>query len=154
MRKVAHRTLPLWDAACHDARPYNATLMYRADDPFAVEIILPVRDSRLAVGSRIFIYEPETGRETPALLISFGRALLIDGLEQPAGAGVVRIEPHIVDRDYTTLTLPFGGGSREFFAERRRLEEFIDATFRVVPLGGEIRIADRALNRWLGEVTA
>lgn len=100
-------------------RPYCAVLSYRAADPYAVHLTLPRHD--------------QPGART----MPFGRALFIDGLEKPSGDGVVRVEPHIVDRDYTALTLPVTRDGSQFYAERAPLERFLDATLRIVPLGGE-----------------
>ncbi|WP_165969581.1 SsgA family sporulation/cell division regulator [Nonomuraea terrae] len=129
-----HRPAILWVADRHDEQPYAASLVYRLSDPFAVELVLPRGD----------------GRHVTKVL--FGRALLIDGLEKPTGDGAVRIEPHIVDSDYITLTLPLNGRRQELYAERVKLEAFIDATFRLVPLGREKDLID--LDGWLLEVTS
>jgi hypothetical protein len=133
---MMQKFLLLWAADRPDVEPYNACLTYRKDDPFAVELLLPSQE--------------DTGTGS----VFFSRALLIDGMETPTGEGRVRVEPHIVDRDYITISLLLEVGWREFYAERAALAKFIDATFRRVPLGGELKTAARELDRWLAEVSA
>jgi Streptomyces sporulation and cell division protein, SsgA len=133
MIEVIHRPLPLWDAARYGDEPYDAWIVYRAADPFAVTLLLPGPDG---------VHE-----------VVFGRALLIDGLEWPSGEGMVRVEPHEDDPDYLILW-PTSRRDVLFYVERAQVEKFIDATYRVVPLGGELPLADKELDRWLAEVTA
>jgi hypothetical protein len=134
MRDLIHRPLILWDAAKHGDDPYDAWIVYRADDPFAVTILIPDCDG---------VHE-----------VVLGRDLLIDGLEEPTGEpGFPRVEPHGV-RDYSTLTLPVGDGLRELYAERAEMEAFLGETCRMVPLNKQRPIARAELDRWLSEVTA
>ncbi|WP_219471281.1 SsgA family sporulation/cell division regulator [Nonomuraea rhizosphaerae] len=130
-RKIRELVL-LWDAADPDDKPYAAMLGYRADDPFAVTLLMPSHDS------------------DDVTEIVFARELLIDGLEQPTGAGEVRVEPHIVDRDYITLTC----AGRQLFTERVVLERFVAATCALVPSGSECARVNRDLERWLAEAIA
>lgn len=136
MTKILRRPLILWNAARHGDKPYAASIIYRTDDPFAVTILFP------------------THRGSDVQEFVLGRALLIDGLEAPAGEGVVRVEPHIIDQDYISITLPTTSDGVEFYTSRAGLESFVDATLRRVPLGGELAPAASALDRWLAGVTA
>lgn len=124
----------LWPADGPDETLIFGTLFYRLADPFAVELVVP------------------RGRGRKVETILFGRALLIDGLEAPTGQGLVRIEPHIVDSGFITLTLPLGGRPQQVSAQRSVLEAFADATFRLVPLGRERDLID--FDGWLAEVTS
>jgi hypothetical protein len=123
--------LLLWDAERHDCVPYAATLTFRKTDPFAVELVLQAHDG----GTR---------------RLTFARDLLIDGVNEPAGEpGFIRVEPHIVDRDYLTFTLPIDGTPREFYAERAVIDFFVDKTCRAVPTSRALAPAATELDRWL-----
>lgn len=134
-RDACSRTLSLWDATRHGDSRCSAVIAYRRDDPFAVALALISPDARVMVD------------------VVFARELLIDGLAWPTGEGVVRVEPHYDDPDYLIITLPVAGGMR-FYAERSTVEAFLDASYLVVPLGGEVALAARDLDRWLAEEMA
>ncbi|MEV0826388.1 SsgA family sporulation/cell division regulator [Nonomuraea rubra] len=153
MRTIIRRRLTLWNAAAHGDQPHAATIIYRRDNPFAVEIILPLHDPDTVTNDRLCVH-PGNRDDEIAVLIPFSRALLIDGMEEPAGEGDVRVEPHIVDSGYIALTLPLTREGTEFYTERGPLEAFADETLRMLPLGDEIPIADAALDRWLDGVFA
>jgi hypothetical protein len=153
MRKILNRPLLLWNAARHSDKPYAATIVYRRDDPFAVEIILPLHDLDTVTNDDLRVH-PGSRDDEISVLIPFSRALLVDGLEAPAGEGVVRVAPHEDDSDYIVVTLPLTAAGVAFYVERAALEAFVDATFRLVPLGGEVRLVDRDLGRWLSGVFA
>ncbi|MFI7470540.1 SsgA family sporulation/cell division regulator [Nonomuraea sp. NPDC049646] len=153
MKKIVERQLLLWDASRHGVEPYRCTLVFRRADPFAVDLVFPVRDITKVTNDQLRVH-PDSRDDAISVVITFSRTLVIDGMEAPAGAGTVRIEPHIVDRDYITITLPLTAAGVEFYAERRSLEAFVDATCRMVPLGAELAPAGRELDRWLGEVSA
>lgn len=94
-------------------------------------------------------------RDDPfAVVITFSRALLIDGLEAPAGEGAVRVEPTATDFDFITFTLPLTADGVRFYAERGPLEAFVDATYQIVPLGSELLLASKELDMWLIGVTS
>ncbi|WP_188188083.1 SsgA family sporulation/cell division regulator [Nonomuraea sp. SYSU D8015] len=134
MRKILNVPILLWNAARHSDEPYTATIVYRSDDPFAVEIVIPDHDG---------VHE-----------VVLYRDLLIDGLEKPTGeSGFPLVKPHAV-RDYITLTVPCRGGLRELYAERDAVEAFLEKTCRMVPLNRQRPIARAELDRWLAEVTA
>ncbi|WP_433519015.1 SsgA family sporulation/cell division regulator [Nonomuraea sp. CA-143628] len=135
MTTLLRRSLLLWDAADHDAKPYTATFIYRVCDPFAVRLLVP-----------------DHGTNKVAEVV-FARVLLIDGFTAPTGDGAVRVEPHIVDRDYMTLTLPTTRDGKEFYTERRPLQEFVIDTCAVVPSGSERPRVNAELDRWLAEAT-
>ncbi|UBU10061.1 SsgA family sporulation/cell division regulator [Nonomuraea gerenzanensis] len=153
MKTIIRRRVTLWNAAAHGDQPHDATLIYRRDNPFAVELILPLRAPDTVTNDRLLVH-PGSRNGHISVFIPFSRALLIDGLEEPAGEGAVRVEPHIVDSGYISVTLPLTADGVEFYTERAPLEAFVDETLRMLPLGGEIPIADAALDRWLAGVTA
>jgi hypothetical protein len=152
MKKLIHKPLILWNAARHGDQPYAATIVYRQADPYAVEIVLPLHDVDAVTNDRLRV-DPDSRDDAISVVITFGRALLLDGLDAPAGEGSVRVEPHIVD-GYITFTLPLTADGVEFYAEREPLEAFVDATCRMVPLGGEYDGAVDELDRWLAGVIA
>lgn len=147
------RPLILWNAARHGDQPHAAAIVFRRDNPFAVEIILPLHDPDTVTNDQLRVH-PGARDDEISVAIPFSRALLIDGMEEPAGEGDVRVAPHIVDSGYISLTLPLTVGGVEFYTERGPLEAFTDETLRMVPLGGEIAIADAELDRWLAGVIA
>jgi len=153
MKGRLERRLLLWDASRHGIEPYRCTLVFRRDDPFAVDLVFPVRDITKVTNDELRVH-PDSRDDAISVVVTFSRALLIDGLEAPAGVGEVRVEPHIVDRDYITITLPLTADGVEFYTERRSVEAFVDATCRMVPLGREPAMAGGELDRWLAEVTA
>jgi len=130
---LIHRPITLWDATRHSDQPHHAEIFYQVPDPFAVRILIPNPGGR-------------------AHEVAFSRALLIDGLEWRAGEGVVEVAVHEDDPDYIVLTLRSVAGGMTFYAERAQLEAFVDATFRLVPLGGELALARQELDCWLAEV--
>lgn len=152
MRTIIRRRVTLWNAAAHGDQPHDATLIYRRDHPFAVELILPLRDPGAVTNDRLLVHPGN--RDEISVFIPFSRALLIDGLEVPSGEGAVRVEPHIVDTAYVSVTLPLTCDGVEFYTERAPLEAFVYDTLRMLPTGAEIPIADAALDRWLAGVTA
>ncbi|MGI5287998.1 SsgA family sporulation/cell division regulator [Nonomuraea polychroma] len=131
MTGLVRRPVTLWDAARHGDEPYMATITFRADDPYAVELDIPRR----------------------GVTVTFARDLIIDGLAWPSGDGVVRVEPHEDDSDYLILW-PTVRRDRVFYAERDAVEAFLEETCRMVPLNRQRPIARAELDRWLAEVTA
>jgi hypothetical protein len=106
---------------------FEATWVYDAQDPFAVHV-----DFRLPLGL--------TERW------SFGRDLLAEGLEVPAGSGDVLIEPE-ADHLHVLLQLRGEHGSALLRAEEAGLCEFLGRSYAQVPPGSEQYEAD--LDRWL-----
>ncbi|MFI7455461.1 SsgA family sporulation/cell division regulator [Nonomuraea sp. NPDC049714] len=104
-----------------DRQPINAMLRYDIGDPFAVTLA----------------FVDNAGRQTVSYL--FGRALLIDGLEGPAGEDLILIGPHEADGfTVVTLTPEHGALPMEFHVATSVLRKFVEATCRWVPLGREI----------------
>lgn len=136
MRSLIRRPLILWDADDHDAKPYTCTIIYRPADPFAVRLLVPDHDNG------------------DIAEILFARDLLLIGIHEPAGEGAVRVEPHIVDRDYMTLTLPATRDGKEFYTDLAPLQEFVDDTCVLVPSGSELPQVNVDLDRWLTGVTS
>lgn len=134
--KILRRRLVLWDASAHDAKPYECTIIYRAADPFAVTLLVPDHDSN------------------DIAEVLFARGLLVDGFGEPTGDGAVRVEPHIVDRDYMTLTLPTTRDGKEFYTDLAPLQEFVDDTCALVPFGSELPPVKLDLDRWLTGATS
>lgn len=126
----------LWDAAGHDERPYCCVLIYQKADPFTVRLLVP---------------DHKSGKVAEIL---FARELLIDGFGAPTGDGAARVEPHIGDRDYITLTLPVTRDGKKFFTERAPLRDFVIDTCALVPSGSERPRVNAELDRWLAEVAA
>lgn len=150
---MIRRPLILWRADRHGDKPYAASIIYRRDDPYAVTIALPLRpdDIDTAIDD---LRVADSGGDSISVLISFARELLIDGCEAPCGEGTVRVEPHILDLAYVTITLPVTVDGVEFYTDRPPLESFTDATLQMVPSGGEPALVDQDLNRWLAGVLA
>ncbi|WP_433516492.1 SsgA family sporulation/cell division regulator [Nonomuraea sp. CA-143628] len=134
-RRTVRRSILLWDASGNDERPYRCFLIYRKRDPFAVTLLVPDHTT--------------TGKVTEVV---FERGLLIEGFDQPAGDGAVRVEPHIVVREYTSLTLPVTRDGKEFYTERAPLEDFITETCALVRCGSELPQVNAELDRWLAGV--
>lgn len=139
MTKLIRRPVLLWDAADHDATPYACTLIYRVCDPFAVRLLIPDHGT-------------DDLDDMSLTEVVFARGLLIDGFGSPVGDGAVRVEPHIVDREYTTLTLPVTRDGKEFYTERAPLKDFVVDSCALVPSGSERPRVNAELGRWLTEV--
>lgn len=113
----------LW-ATDRPDRPVTAQLSYTPDDPYA---------ARLA-----FLAD---GRETVAY--TFGRDLLEEGMWGPAGVGDVTVTPHDVHEPFLVITVtPEAGYPIAFYAARVEIADFIDAMYRLVPLGREAERID------------
>jgi Streptomyces sporulation and cell division protein, SsgA len=92
---------------------------YRADDPFAVTLGIRTRHDRWV--------EWMVARE-----------LVIDALAGPAGLGDVRMTPQLVQGyDIVEIEIRSAEGRAVLEVDRDLLAHFVDATFAVVPLGGE-----------------
>ncbi|MFK8908273.1 SsgA family sporulation/cell division regulator [Streptomyces sp. YS-3] len=114
-------------------------LTYRADDPYAVRMTFHLPGD-----------EPVTW--------TFGRELLLDGINSPTGDGDVRIEPAGGEelRD-VHIHLQVGGERANFRAGAGPLVAFLDRSDKLVPLGQERATGDfdghldEALGRILAE---
>ncbi|WP_175411379.1 SsgA family sporulation/cell division regulator [Streptomyces sp. TRM64462] len=89
---------------------------------------------------------------------TFGRELLVDGINEPAGEGDVRIEPACPDElSDVSIRLRVGVDQAVFRASAPPLVAFLDRTDRLVPLGQESTLGDfdddldEALGRILAE---
>ena len=141
MKELIRKPVLLWDAADHDAQPYAGTLIYRAADPFAVRLLVPDHDT-------------DDLDDMSLTEIVFARDLLLIGIAEPTGDGAVRVEPHIVDREYPSLTLPVTRDGKEFYTERAPLEDFVTETCALVRCGSERPRVTAELDRWLAEEMA
>ncbi|MEU1074525.1 MULTISPECIES: SsgA family sporulation/cell division regulator [unclassified Streptomyces] len=114
-------------------------LTYRADDPYAVRMTFHLPGD-----------EPVTW--------TFGRELLLDGINSPTGDGDVHIAPARAEelRD-VHIRLQVGGEQASFRAGAGPLVAFLDRTDKLVPLGQERALGDfdghldEALGRILAE---
>ncbi|MFF4181700.1 SsgA family sporulation/cell division regulator [Streptomyces sp. NPDC001691] len=117
-------------------------LTYEATDPYAV---------------RMTFHLPGDAPVTWA----FGRELLLDGINRPAGDGDVRVEP--ADPEMLSdvhIRLQVGGDRALFRAGAAPLVAFLDRTDKLVPLGQEWTLGEfgehleDALGRILAEENA
>ncbi|MFE6687769.1 SsgA family sporulation/cell division regulator [Streptomyces sp. NPDC057743] len=87
----------------------------------------------------------------------FGRELLLDGLNRPAGEGDVRVEPSSPERlSDVYISLQVGPERALFRASAPPLIAFLDRTDRIVPLGKEevCDTLEATLDRILAEAPA
>ncbi|MER5771097.1 spore wall synthesis regulator SsgD [Streptomyces sp. NPDC001985] len=96
-----------------------ATLRYDGGDPFAVRIDFP---------------GPATTEGTDVTW-AFGRELLADGIEEPAGSGDVRVRPYGYGR--TVLEFHAEEGVAVVHVRTSELRRFLRRAQGVVPAGGE-----------------
>ncbi|MFC7382195.1 SsgA family sporulation/cell division regulator [Sphaerisporangium rhizosphaerae] len=107
-------TLTLWSADRPEA-PIAVTALYQVTDPYAVRLVFP-------------------GLPEPWFL---ARALLVDGLEQPAGEGDVRVAPAEADGWIEITLLPGQDRECRLFVLRVQLASFVTRCCRLVPVGRE-----------------
>lgn len=114
-------------------------LTYRADDPYAVRMTFHLPGD-----------EPVTW--------TFGRELLLDGINTPTGDGDVHIAPSRPEElSDVHIRLQVGGERALFRAGAGPLVAFLDRTDKLVPLGQERALGDfeghldEALGRILAE---
>ena len=108
----------------HGSVPLVASLYYNADDPYAIRMAFHV------------------GTDEPVEWI-FARDLLAVGLEGPAGEGDVQVWPadeHGRELLNIALSSPFG--EAHFEAPAEAIANFLDRTFRIVPMGKESQAID------------
>jgi hypothetical protein len=117
-------------------RPVPATFRYVRADPLAVHVDFP----------------PEAALDGEQVTWTFGRALLEEGLDAPAGGGDVRVWP--CDRSTTVLELhsPYGLALLRF--DTLALRGFLLRTYAVVGAGQEdVGVAvERGLSSLFGTV--
>jgi hypothetical protein len=109
--------------------PLVASLHYSGSDPYAIRMAFHV------------------GTEDPVEWI-FARELLADGLVTPEGDGDVQIWPSAADGQARgplsvlniKLSSPFG--EAHFEAPAAAIGNFLDRTFRIVPMGKESHVID------------
>ena len=109
--------------------PLVASLHYSGSDPYAIRMAFHV------------------GTEDPVEWI-FARDLLADGLVTPEGDGDVQIWPSAADGQARgplsvlniKLSSPFG--EAHFEAPAAAIGNFLDRTFRIVPMGRESQVID------------
>ncbi|ACV79800.1 SsgA family sporulation/cell division regulator [Nakamurella multipartita] len=95
--------------------PVHAELRYRSDDPFAVQLLLSIDQS-------------------PAITWVFGRDLLVEGVQAPAGIGDVQVFPVL---DGTVIELRSGEQVASLLAHTQDLAAFLDHSIEIVPSGSE-----------------
>jgi hypothetical protein len=117
-------------------RPVAATLRYSSEDPLAVHVDFP----------------PEASLDGTDVSWAFSRALLVEGLGRPAGAGDVRLCPCGASRTVLELHSPSGVALLQF--DTSALRRFLLRSYAVVAAGREDVTAavDRGLNALFGTV--
>ncbi|WP_326945657.1 MULTISPECIES: SsgA family sporulation/cell division regulator [unclassified Amycolatopsis] len=104
--------------------PVLSRLSYHAEEPFAVTVA----------------FRTERGRW---IEWTFARELLVEGLDEPAGLGDVRVRPDLsVDEDFLTLEIESPDGYASFELEIEDVRTFLDASYELVPLGEEAAYFD------------
>ena len=120
-----------------NALPVQASLRYDPADPYAVHVVFHggAHDSGAEVSW------------------SFARQLLLDGLQEPAGMGDVRVWPWVGDAGPAiALALSSPDGHALFAVPREALSAFVARTYEQVPNGTESEHldVDAALATMLG----
>ncbi|MFI1507716.1 SsgA family sporulation/cell division regulator [Streptomyces sp. NPDC020597] len=118
------------------ALPVPATLRYDSADPFAVHIDFP----------------PEVSLAGEPVTWTFGRGLLEQGVDGPAGSGDVHIWPCGQARTVMEFHSPLGMALLQF--DTAALRRFLLRSYAVVARGGEDvgSAVDRGLQALLGNV--
>lgn len=98
--------------------PLPAELLYRAGDPYAVQLCLG----------------PSTGS---ARVWIFARDLLAEGLEHPAGIGDVRVTPGCRGPHSLCVVLSNRGGTALIELAAEKVAGFLRQAFSLVPSGTE-----------------
>jgi hypothetical protein len=108
----------------HAAVPVTASLCYRRDDPYAIQMAFHV------------------GTDEPVQW-AFGRDLLAAGLEQHTGEGDVRLWPsNALFRSVLNISLSSPHGQAHFEAPLAPMRSFLLRTYDILPAGGEGGLAD------------
>lgn len=118
------------------ALPVPATLRYDSADPFAVHVDFP----------------PEVSLAGEPVTWTFGRGLLEQGVDGPAGSGDVHIWPCGQARTVMEFHSPLGMALLQF--DTAALRRFLLRSYAVVARGGEDvgSAVDRGLQALLGNV--
>ena len=116
-------TLECLDATGH-LHTLEATLGFRRPDPYAVTLTFSTSDG--------------------ALVWTFGRALLLDGMYRPVGDGDVRIAPGVnrLGRAVTLIHLASPDGELLLEARSDQLSAFLARSIELVPEGEETHFLD------------
>ncbi|BFV56497.1 SsgA family sporulation/cell division regulator [Kitasatospora sp. CMC57] len=101
---------------------FTAQLEYRADDPFAVQMV----------------FGADCALDESPVTWTFARHLLVEGLHAPAGRGDVRVRPH--NREQTAIEFRTAAGCAVLMVRTADVRSFLAATQQVVPLGSEGRL--------------
>lgn len=109
---IARQVRVRWEMP--DAGTGPARLLYRREDPYAVEVTL--------------------FDGTQSVVWVFGRELLERGLSEPAGLADVRVWP---DGERLMVRLESPDGCASFSADAATIRGFLAETYQVVPLGAE-----------------
>lgn len=109
--------------------PVSASLEYETSDPYAVQVT----------------FHTGGAGDDCAVVWTFARQLIIDGLDRPAGLGDVRVWP-VPERNDSSkavaLALCSPSGEALFEVPREALSSFLSRTYAEVPLGVEHRFVD------------
>jgi hypothetical protein len=106
------------------AAPVVTRWTYSADDPFAVTLVIQTR-----------------GDQCVDWVLA--RDLLVDGLTGPAGLGDVRVRPARMDEwDVALVEIRSPDGRALLEVDRDLLQQFVDATIEMIPLGSESTVID------------
>lgn len=104
--------------------PVLSRMSFHVDEPFAVTVA----------------FRTERGRW---IEWTFARDLLVTGLTEPAGIGDVRVRPDLSEDEETlTLEIESPDGYATFELEREDVENFVNMTIELVPLGAESECFD------------
>jgi sporulation and cell division protein SsgA len=118
---VAHDMFALLHEA---AAPVVTRWSYCADDPYAVTIEIQTRGDRWVDWV-------------------LARELLVEGLSEPAGIGDVRVRPASMGEwDVTLVEICSPDGHALLEVDRDLLQQFVQATIDLVPLGSEGMVVD------------
>ncbi|MGH3813415.1 MAG: SsgA family sporulation/cell division regulator [Pseudonocardiaceae bacterium] len=118
---IAHDMFALLREA---AAPVVTRWTYCTDDPFAVTLEIQTRGNCCVDWV-------------------LARELLVTGLSAPAGIGDVRVRPaQVGEWDVTLVEIRSLEGHAVLEVDRNLLQQFVEATFDVVPLGDESAVID------------
>ena len=109
--------------------PVSASLDYETSDPYAVQVT----------------FHTGGAGDDCAVVWTFARQLIIDGLERPTGLGDVRVWPVPAESESSAavaLALCSPSGEALFEVPRDALSEFLNRTYTEVPVGSEERHVD------------
>ncbi|MGH3795081.1 MAG: SsgA family sporulation/cell division regulator [Pseudonocardiaceae bacterium] len=106
------------------AAPVVTRWTYSMDDPFAVTLVIQTR-----------------GDQCVDWVLA--RDLLVAGLTGPAGIGDVRVRPaQMAEWDVALIEIRSPDGRAMLEVDRDLLQQFVDATVEVIPLGSESTFID------------